>query len=203
MSDDLPVPSQKTDVEAIRVELTNSGSSRGRRIFEKFLMAAIGSIPWVGGFLSAAASIPGDEGAVRTDTLQGQWLEEHQRKIEQLEATLNEVSDRFEKLGPAIDDRVQSPEYLSLVRQAFRTWDGAATGEKRRYVANLLSNAAGTRLCSDDVVRLFISWLDSYHEAHFAIIREIFKHPQRNPITKRRAPPRLFYPVRTQNPRPT
>ena len=41
----------------------------------------------------------------------------------------------------------------------------------------MVSNAAGTRLCSDDVVRLFIDWLDKYHEAHFAVIREIYQNP--------------------------
>lgn len=177
MTDNLPEPVPTANIEAIRAELAKAGPSRQRRIFEKFLMAAIGSIPWVGGFLSAAASIPGDEGTVRTDTLQGQWLEEHQRKIEQLQSTLDEVSDRFEKLGPDIEERIQSPEYLALVRQAFRAWDRAETDEKRRYVANLLANSAGTRLCSDDVVRLFITWLDLYHEAHFAVIRQVFKNP--------------------------
>jgi len=80
-------------------------------------------------------------------------------------------------LGPSIEERVDSPEYLTLVRQAFRAWDRAATEDKRRYVANLLSNAAGTRICSDDVVRLFITWIDLYHETHFAVIREIFRNP--------------------------
>lgn len=72
---------------------------------------------------------------------------------------------------------MQSPEYLALVRQAFQTWDRAETDDKRRYVSNLLSNAAGTRICSDDVVRLFIGWLDLYHESHFAVIREVYKNP--------------------------
>ena len=39
------------------------------------------------------------------------------------------------------------------------------------------ANAGGTNLCSDDVLRLFIDWLDSYHEAHFAVIREIYRSP--------------------------
>ncbi len=38
-------------------------------------------------------------------------------------------------------------------------------------------NAAGTRVCSDDVVRLFLDWLNLYHESHFAVIRGIYnKH---------------------------
>jgi hypothetical protein len=32
-------------------------------------------------------------------------------------------------------------------------------------------------VCSDDVVRLFIDWIELYHEVHFAVIREIFQHP--------------------------
>jgi hypothetical protein len=63
------------------------------------------------------------------------------------------------------------------VRKAFRIWDEADTREKRRYVSNIVTNAAGTRVCSDDVIRLFLDWLDTYHEAHFAVIREVFQNP--------------------------
>jgi hypothetical protein len=171
------MPPEEDAVNAIRGELTKEGPGRWRRTLSKFLMAAIGSIPWVGGFLAAAASIRGDEAALRTDDLQTQWLDGHRKKLEPLRGTLDDLSDRFEKLGPDIEERIQSPEYLALVRQIFRTWDRAETEDKRRYVANLLANAAGSRICSDDVLRLFISWLELYHEAHFAVIREIFKNP--------------------------
>jgi hypothetical protein len=178
MTDELAGPAaEDMTIQALRAELVQGGGTRWRRILEKFVMAAIGSIPWVGGFLAAAASIPGEEADVREDHLRAQWLDEHQRKLDQLRGTLDNVSNRFEKLGPAIEERVQSAEYLALVRQAFRTWDWAETDDKRRYVGNLLANAAGSRVCSDDVVRLFISWLDLYHESHFAVIREIFKNP--------------------------
>jgi hypothetical protein len=164
-------------VTFIRTQLAKAAPSNRRRLIEKFVLAALGSIPWVGGFLSAAAGYKMEQGSVRTDSLQTQWLEEHARKIAQLMLTLREVTDRFEDLGPTIDARIQSEEYLALVRRAFRTWDRADTEEKRAYVRNLVSNAAGTRLCSDDVVRLFVDWLDLYHEAHFAVIREIYKSP--------------------------
>jgi hypothetical protein len=42
----------------------------------------------------------------------------------------------------------------------------------------LITNAAGTRVCSDDIVRLFLDWLDTYHEAHLAVIREIHKNEE-------------------------
>jgi len=144
----------------IRTELARTAPSHRRRMIEKFILAALGSIPWVGGFISAAVSYKTEEAGLRTDNLQTQWLEEHARKI-----------------GDEIDERIQSEDYLALVRRAFRTWDRADTEDKRRYAGNLVSNAAGTRICSDDVVRLFIDWLDLYHEAHFAVIRVIFKAP--------------------------
>ena len=164
-------------VPAIRAELEKTRGSRKRRIGGKFLLAALGSIPWIGGFLATAASIPSDEGDVKADSLRDQWLEEHQRKLGELQQTLETVDERFHKLGPDIEERIQSPDYISLVRSSFRAWDRAETSEKRRYIGNVITNSAGTRICSDDVVRLFIGWLDLYHEAHFAVIRELHKNP--------------------------
>ena len=175
---DLPAPrSASTDVERIQVELTSPPPSKKRRAAEKFLMAALGAIPWVGGFLSAVASIKDDVAGERRDDLQTQWLDEHQKKINQLGSTLDEIEERFTTLGASVEERIQSEEYLALVRQAFRAWDEADTDEKRKYARNLIVNAAGSRICSDDVLRLFIDWLELYHEVHFAVIREIYKNP--------------------------
>ncbi len=179
MSTDLPAVPPKADgeIDAIKAELVASSSTRWGRLTVKFLMAAIGSIPWVGGLLSTLASIPGDESAARGDDLRTRWLEEHQAKLGHLNSSLSAISTRFEALGPSIEQRIESPEYLALVRQSFRAWDKAETQEKRNFIANLLANAAGTTLCSDDVLRLFVNWLDAYHEAHFGVIREIFREP--------------------------
>lgn len=144
---------------------------------EKFALAALGSIPWVGGFIAAAASMKVEERSQQKDSLQTKWLEEHAKKMADLQASLETVFSRFDSLGEQIDERIQSEEYLGLVRESFRTWDTAETEEKRGYVRNLISNAAGTRVCSDDVVRLFLDWLNLYHEAHFAVIREIHQNP--------------------------
>ncbi|MGD0077488.1 MAG: hypothetical protein ABSB91_02545 [Sedimentisphaerales bacterium] len=163
-------------IELIQSEIAKLTSSGKKRVFEKFLLAALGSIPWVGGFISTMASLKTESGDIKADDMRTQWLNEHQRKIKLLENTLNNIAERFDKLGQQIDERVQSEEYLNLVRRAFRVWDQADTEEKREYIASLVSNASGTRLCSDDVVRLFIDWLNNYHEAHFAVIREIYKN---------------------------
>ena len=158
----------------LKAELTKSSTSERRTLIEKFILAALGSIPWIGGFISAAAAFKAEEGARNSDRLHTQWLEEHAQKLRDLRQTLAQIVGRFDDLGNTIDDRIQSPEYLQLVRKAFRVWDEASTEEKRRYVGNILVNAAGTRICSDDVIRLFLDWVNSYHESHFAVIRQIF-----------------------------
>jgi hypothetical protein len=158
----------------LRTQLAKASPSNRRLVLEKFILAALGSIPWVGGFLSSVATFKTEEGARLTDSLHTQWLEEHARKLANLRATLEMIVERFENLGATIDERLQSEEYLQLVRRAFQVWDDASTEEKRRYVGNVVANAAGTRLCSDDVIRLFLDWLNLYHESHFAVIRNIF-----------------------------
>ncbi|KFO66359.1 hypothetical protein ER57_17950 [Smithella sp. SCADC] len=164
-------------VEYIRSELVKTKSTTWRRAFQKFALAALGSIPWVGGFIAAAMSLKTDEASIRQNNLQNQWLEEHTNKMSRLAKSFDEITGRFDNLGEQIYDRIQSEEYLDVVRKAFRTWDNADTDEKRRLVGNLVANAAGTQLSSDDVLRLFIDWLDKYHEAHFAVIQEIYKNP--------------------------
>jgi len=164
-------------VELLKAALAEAPSGRRARIIEKFVLAALGSIPWVGGFISAAAALKSDEANAKTNSIQTKWLEEHAAKIKALYATLGEVIARFDSLGEQINERLESEEYLNLVRKAFRTWDRADTDEKRAAVRNLISNAAGTRVCSDDVVRLFIDWLGAYHEAHLAVVRFIYKTP--------------------------
>lgn len=145
---------------------------------EKFILAALGSIPWFGGFIAAAANLQFDKKGDRRESLQYMWLEEHAKKIHKLKNTLDDVNEQFNRLGEEIKDRLESEEYLDIVRKGFRAWDEADTDEKRKYIGNLIANATGINICSDDVIRLFIDWLKTYHEAHFAVIRVIYKNPQ-------------------------
>jgi len=170
------LPEDKALVE-IQAALAKTSVSTKRKVVEKFVLAALGSIPWVGGFISAAASMKVDQRNSEKDNLQTRWLEEHAKKMGNLADALAGVVDRLDNLGDTIDERIQSEEYLGLVRSAFRTWDHAETEDKRKYIANLVANAAGTQLCPDDVIRLFIDWLNQYHEIHFAVMREIYRNP--------------------------
>lgn len=148
---------ENTIVERLREELAKSEPTRKKRIIEKFVLADLGSIPWVGGFLSAAASYKAEGSSIKQNNLQTQWLEEHQGKLNDLREALEEIQRRFEMLGESVDERIQSEEYLGLVRKAFRIWNDADISEKRRYAVNIVTNSAGTRVCSDDVVRLFLT----------------------------------------------
>lgn len=158
-------------------ELSKTYSSEFQRAIELFILAALGSIPWVGGFIAAGASFKFDKADIKREFLQNQWLEEHSKKMHKLGLTLIEITRRFESIGEQINERITSEEYLEIVRKAFRAWDSADTEEKRKYVSNLIENAAGTRVCSDDILRLFIDWLNLYHESHFAVIKQIYSTP--------------------------
>ena len=169
--------SQTFKIEEIRQGLVKATPSRKKRAFEKFALAALGSIPWVGSFISAAASIELEKEEIERDSLQSQWLEEHQSKLEKLHETLEYVVSRLESLGEEINQRIESPEFLDIVRKGFRVWDKSDTDEKRKYVADLIANASGTSIASDDVVRLFVEWLDKYHEIHLHVIKALFNNP--------------------------
>jgi len=172
----LPITEDQV-IAALNAEIEKAEPSQRSQILEKFVLAALSSIPWIGGVLSAAESFRAEQGTTRLNSLQTQWLREHQRKIGLLSQTLQAITDRFDAIGEDIDDRIQSEEYLALVRKAFRIWDAADTEEKRRLLSNVVTNAAGTRACSDDVIRLFLDWIQLYNEVHFAVIREIFRNP--------------------------
>lgn len=164
-------------IDSISAELEKSSPSRRQRIIEAIALAALGSIPWVGGVLSAAAGYKFDESDIRADRLRYQWLREHQSRLEELRSTLDQIFARFDGLGEKIDERIESADYLMLVRKTFREWDQADTKEKRQLLVQFITNAAGTRVCSDDILRLFLDWIEIYHEAHFAVIRHIYKNP--------------------------
>jgi len=138
---------------------------------------AMSSIPWVGMILSTKSAFQGDKEQADVNELFEEWLKVHKVKIKDLMESLDEVAGRLESIPEAYESRIESTEYLTLVRRAFRSWDDAETLEKRKYVVNLISNAAATNICPDDLIRLFNDWLDQYHEIHFKVIRAVYQKP--------------------------
>jgi hypothetical protein len=145
--------------------------------YVRFVIAALGSIPWVGGFIAASASLSAEREQQGVNELQRMWLEEHKEKIKQLSATLADIFVRLDNFGEEVEQRIESPEYLALVRKAFRLWDEADTEEKKQMFKKLITNAGAIKLCPDDLIRLFLHWIDQYHETHFIVMKEIYRHP--------------------------
>lgn len=163
-------------VPAIRAELERRGADRWGR-YRRLTLAALAGIPWVGGLLSAMSALDSEKAQATVNALQQQWLEQHRQKIDELGQDLAEILARLDSLGALAEERVQEDSYLHLVQHGFRVWDRSATREKRELIKRLLTNAGATRLSSDDVVRLFVDWIDQYHEIHFAVIRAIYRNP--------------------------
>jgi hypothetical protein len=155
------------------------GGSKAAK-YTRFTLAALSSLPWVGimfSVLGAAANLKAEGEQDKTNQLLGLWVYEHQEKLAELIATIEEILTRLDGMGEEIKSRIESTEYLVLVRKAFRSWDASDTKDKREKIKKLLINAGGTTLCPDDLVRLFIDWIDKYHEAHFLVIGQVYKSP--------------------------
>jgi hypothetical protein len=91
--------------------------------------------------------------------------------------TILEIMARLDMNDQKTAERVASPEYQSLIRKAFREWTGAESEAKRKLVSNILANAASSSITSDDVVRMFLQWINGYSELHFEIIASIYNDP--------------------------
>lgn len=171
---ELPAEIGADRAESLLEEILSQG---GTDRYVYFAMAALGSIPWVGGVIGALAAIGAAEDQDKINRIQQLWIREHKGKIGELFGTLETVLQRLDGMGEDIRARIESPEYLALVRQVFRSWDQADTQEKKLMLQRLIINAGAIELCADDLVRLFVSWIATYHEAHFIVIREIYRNP--------------------------
>src|SRR5436190_2337478 len=116
------------------------GAGRGRK-YVRFVAAALGSIPWIGGLIAASASLSSETEQQQVNELQRLWLEHHKQKIQQLSNTLADIFIRLDNFGDEVQQRIESPEYLALVGACFRSWDEADTEEKRQMFKKLLTNA--------------------------------------------------------------
>jgi hypothetical protein len=95
-------------------------------------------------------------------------------EIKEKEKTIVEILMRLDLQDEKIRERMNSPEYKSLLKKAFRDWAAAESEQKRQIVRNILSNAAATTLVGDDVVRLFLDWIKNYNEFHIQIVSKIY-----------------------------
>ena len=171
------------EIEIMKLEessdsFNNVLTGKSKKKYGRFVFAALGGIPWVGGVIAASSALNAELEQGRVNQMIGQWLNEHREKINLLGNCIQEIANRLESFGgemaEEVDRRLNDDKYLALVRRGFRAWDKSETDEKRDYIRRCLANAAATKLCSDDIIRLFIDWIDKYDEIHFAVIKVLY-----------------------------
>lgn len=141
-------------------------------------LACLSGIPIAGSIISAGSTVWSEYEQNHFKKILSSWLKLQEEEIKEIGQTLIEVMIRLDKTDENVVKRIESPEYLSLVKKCFRDWSAAESEEKRVLIRNLLSNAADSnKLCGDDIIRLFIDWIEHYSEGHFRIIKEIYKDP--------------------------
>ncbi len=141
------------------------------------VLALLGAVPFVGGAFGGASGAWSEAEQDHFNRVAASWLKLQEDEIKEIGITIAEILSRLDLNDAEIQKRLESPEYLSLIKKSFRDWSAAESEQKRVYIRNLLTTAAAYRICSDDVVRLFIQWIDTYSEAHFAVMQFIYKNP--------------------------
>ena len=134
MSEETP---QKPAEQQIMERLSALEPTKRQRALRKFVAAALGSIPWIGGFMAAMIAMREEEGQLHIDALQREWLEEHKVRMEALALELAALTNRLDSFGDDISDRLESEEYLGIVRKGFRLWDQADADLYRLLVGDL------------------------------------------------------------------
>lgn len=133
-----------------------------------------GAIPFAGGLFSAAAGAWSEYEQEKVNGFLKHWVEMLKDELKEKERTILEIVARLDMHDEKIAKRISSDEYQSLLKKAFREWSCAESEEKRILIRNILSNAAAANVVSDDIVRLFLEWLNNYSEIHFRVIGAVY-----------------------------
>jgi hypothetical protein len=142
----------------------------------RFALACLSGIPIVGGAFGGASGAWSEAEQAHFNKVFASWLKLQEDEVKEIGVTIAEILTRLNLNDEKVRERIESPEYLKLIKKCFRDWSAAESEEKRVLIRNLLTNAASHTICSDDVVRMFIQWIETYSEAHFAVIKHIYKH---------------------------
>ncbi|WP_299777785.1 hypothetical protein [uncultured Roseobacter sp.] len=149
-------------------------SSRSSRVGRAALSAIGGAIPFAGGLFSAAAGYWSEQEQEKVNDFLKHWMEMLKEELEEKQRTIVEVMARLDMHDEAIQERIKSSEYQSLVKKTFREWAASESERKRILVRNILANAASSSVTSDDVVRMFLDWMKSFSDMHFEVIGAIY-----------------------------
>lgn len=156
--------------------MSNEQSSGAGSAARAVLQIAGGAIPFVGGILSAGASYWSEAEQEHVNNMLKQWLQMLEDELKEKGRTIAEVIARVDMKDEETVHRIESPEYQTILKKAFRNWSSIDSESKREKIRNILAHAATTRLTSDDVVKLFIDWITLYSDFHFEVIGAIYRN---------------------------
>lgn len=139
------------------------------------LNVAAGMVPFLGGILAAIAAHWGEREQEHANNMLRQWVQMLEDELHEKSKTISEVIARLDMQDEETLKRVESEEYQRLLKKSFRKWSSIDSESKREKIRNILSNAASCRLVSDDVVGLFIDWIEEYSDFHFEVIGQIYQ----------------------------
>ena len=159
-------------MEKDEMKLPESGKIA--RISRGALQVVGGAIPFAGGCFSAIAGAWSEGEQEKVNRFLEHWVRMLHDELKEKQETIIEIMARLDLQDEAIAQRVESREYQSLVKKTFREWSGAESDQKRIYIRNILANAAASTVSSDDVVRMYIDWINQYSELHFQVIGAIY-----------------------------
>src|SRR2546422_2043314 len=126
--------------QALDAELTEALRAGIGPKVARFALACLGGIPGIGGVFGAGAGAWSEAEQEKFKKILAAWLRLQEEEIREIGKTLFEVMARVDTTDEKIRERVESPEYLSLVKECFRDWSAAESEEKRRMIRNLLAN---------------------------------------------------------------
>ena len=161
--------------DKLREQLERAANAGSSPTIARYILSCLSAIPIVGGGIGGVAGFWSEKEQANINDIFVAWMKLQEDELKEIGKTLFEVILRLDRGDPEVLKRIESPEYLSLIKKAFRDWSAAESEEKRVLIRNLLANAGASRqLSSDDVIRLFIGWIDKYSEAHFAVIKAVY-----------------------------
>lgn len=133
----------------------------------------------------ALAQVISDQRSEKSDIVRlfAVWLKLQEEEVRSMGTMLSDVVLRLDLKSKKIRDRVESPEYLRLIKKSFRNWSTSMSELKQNLNKNLLANAASVRLSPDSILETFIDWVDHYSDEHFRVIQSLARSPI--PITRK------------------
>lgn len=89
-----------------------------------------GAIPFVGGILAAGAAFWSEAEQENVNNVLRQWIQMLEDELREKGKTIAEVIARLDMNDKTISDRIESTEYQSILKKAFRNWSSIDFGRK-------------------------------------------------------------------------